>query len=293
MTRAPACLLPHVLVPFSESKLRHALRRAHFYLLELLAPLRTKILPRRMQVYSISVGKSGSHSLYSIFQKNYRAAHEPFAQIALDFALTRAGKTDPAATRAFLAQRDRALWLELDASPFMVTYVDDLAAALPNAKFILTLRDCYSWLNSMLNFSLKRRSTARHVRFQHLIFGQKARAFAPEERILQECGLFNLDGYLAFWARQNQRVLSAIPHNQLLVIRTHELAFSLPRIASFLDLPAGSLDATQAHRFKTGADYGILKQINASFLRHRVQQHCAPLMGEYFPEIRQLCDALP
>lgn len=288
-----AVALPRVPPPIRESKIRHALRVARYRILES-ASLSSHLVPRRFHAFNLCVGKSGSHSVYGIFQAHYRAAHEPYAQIVLDAnEAQRAGKISAAEKHAFLLRRDRALWLELEASPFLIMNVRELVELFPDAKFILTLRDCYSWLNSTINFSLATRTTVRHASQRTAIFGNPQYTYSPAEELLRECGLFTLDGYLKFWATHNQNALDAIPPAHRIVIRTSELASSVGRIADFLDISPQTLDATQAHRFRTGADYGILQRLDRSFLEHKIQTHCRVLMSEYFSHIHCLEDALP
>lgn len=282
---------PHVPPPIRESQVRHVLRKTHYRFLEVLA-LRVRQLPRRLHCYNISVGKSGSHSVHGMFARHYRAAHEPYAQIALDEADGyRCGFKSAADKREFLVRRDRALCLEMEASPFLIWDVKDLVELFPEAKFIVTLRDCYSWLNSMINFSLKERSTERQTRLRAALFGESEFTFAPEEEALRRCGLFTLDGYLSYWATQNQNALDRIPPGRRIVIRTRELASSTLRLADFLDIPVTTLDAKQAHRFRTGVDYHMLEQIDRSFLEQKIASHCRALMSEYFPETRNMDDA--
>ena len=61
-------------------------------------------------------------------------------------------------------RRDKALWLEMEASAFNVHVLDLLVQEFPHARFILTIRDCYSWVDSALNHQLGRKlpSTMNH-----------------------------------------------------------------------------------------------------------------------------------
>jgi hypothetical protein len=43
--------------------------------------------------------------------------------------------------------------------------------------------------------------------------------------------------------------------------------------------------------FKNPHKFGIVHEIDRDYLEAKVKQHCAPLMAQYFPDIRSMDDA--
>lgn len=286
-------MTPHVAAPIFESRTRQAMRLGMFHFATYLYPLRARVTPRRFHAFGIGIGKTGTHSLAGIFQTRYRAAHQPQSQLTQDWIHSYQTSSDTLPTRAFLLQRDRALWLELEASTYLTEILPELVVLFPNAKFILTLRDCYTWLNSVLNYALQVRQTERGRRARERTYGQNGRTYTAGDEILESFGLYSIHDYLAGWAQRNARALEFTPAERLLVIRTHELTNSLPQIAQFLNLPIATLDARRTHLYKAPTDFEILRRVDREYLESQVQLHCQPLMRQFFPEIQRLEDAFP
>jgi len=101
--------------------------------------------------YCVGTSKSGTHSIAGIFASHYRAAHEPEVQSSIELVLA---TQETAATRETLLDRDRRLSLDLEASNLLAFIAADLVAAFPAARFVMTIRDCYAWLDSCLNHQM-------------------------------------------------------------------------------------------------------------------------------------------
>ena len=110
-------------------------------------------------------------------------------------------------------------------------------------------------------------------------------SFSDCERALEDHGLFTLDGYFAYWAQHNSDVLSIVPSERLLILRTDQISNSLDRIADFVGVPVDTLNSAQSHSFKAPKKHGILKQLDPGFVKEKAEQHCADLMKQFFPEI--------
>ena len=284
---------PRVGKPNAESQLRYTARMMQFHFARRLHSVRALTPPRRFHAFGIGIGKSGTHSLAGIFRQHYRAAHQPQSQITIDRIDANWANRNSADMQTWLQQRDQSLWLEMESSPYLIEIVPALAAAFPKAKFVLLLRDCYTWLNSTINYSLAVRPTEKSVRHRALLYGQNGNTFTPADRILETCGLYSINAYLSAWARRNNFALEQIPSKRLLVIRTYELRNSIPRLAQFLNFAPETLNAGNSHLYRTNKDFGILHQIDRAYLQDRVQQYCQPLMQHFFPHIQCADDALP
>ena len=148
--------------------------------------------PRRTQVFGVGMGKSGTHSLAAIFTAKVRAAHElevlPLVARVCDW---HDGRLDEARLRQWLRDRDRRLRLEVDSSAPNAHVLDLLLTEFPAARFVLTIRDCYTWLDSAINHALRfpRMHPLWH-RNRRLAFGHEASQHAPEEPLLRARGLY-------------------------------------------------------------------------------------------------------
>ena len=127
-----------------------------------------------------------------------------------------------------------------------------------------------------------------------LRFGRKDEAAYPaEETAVREAGLPPVEAMLRHWAAYNERVLGAIPEGRRLVIRTPDIARSVPEIAAFAGVPAESLDARAAHSHKTPHEhFNLWRLVDPAHIELLAARHCTPLMQTYYPKIRGVEDAL-
>ena len=114
----------------------------------------------RPRLYGIGTGKSGTNALASLFT-GIPTAHEPEPEpvihAVLDYA---AGRSDWRSLRKLVLDRDRRLALSVDVANLNIFLVDLLLQVSPDSRFVLTIRDCYSWLDSLLNHYLRIPPTA-------------------------------------------------------------------------------------------------------------------------------------
>ena len=184
----------------------------------------------------------------------------------------------------YLERRDRRLWLELESSNYCYHFIRPLVHLFPDAKFILTIRDCYSWLDSLINHYLAVRVVDQHYRLCDLRFSAAGLEHPPEERTLADHHLYTLDGYLGYWLRHYRTVTETVPGARLLIVRTDRIRAELPRIAEFLEVPLDTLDQRQLHSYRAKQRFDLLAQIPPDYLLAKVNAHCGELMQEYFPD---------
>ncbi len=251
-------------------------------------PLR---LPARPRLYGIGPGKTGTNVLASMFS-GLAAAHEPEVAAVIEAVLGyEAGRIDWRTLRDVVADRDRRLGLAVDVSNVNIFLVDLLVEMAPDAAFVLTVRDPYSWLDSILNHYLRRPPTDVWRSFAEHRFAREHRSHPPKEGVLSEAGLFPLAGYLAYWRAHIDKAFSAVPADRLLVVRTDSIAAEGERIAAHAGFAAEHVDRSRIHEYRNPTKRPILQQIPHAHLVDQVRRHCEPLASRLFPEIRSPEDA--
>jgi hypothetical protein len=170
----------------------------------------------RFKAYCVGMAKTGTTTIHAIFSSScYRSAHEPEGRFIIpkifDFAK---GKIDQTQLTRYVKHRDRRLGLEMDSSNINYYLIDILVREFSEAKFILTIRDCYSWLDSQIEQHMrvlgKDWYTQPWIDLQDFRF-KSSKKHAKEEKILADKGLYTIDGYLSYWKKHNSKVLAKVP----------------------------------------------------------------------------------
>jgi hypothetical protein len=239
---------------------------------------------RRFRLFGVGLAKSGTHSLAGVFARDYRSAHEPEAKAQVELTCdVLEGKADAADLRRYLRDREDRLRLEVNAAGWNGLVVEELVALGPETRFVLTVREPRSWLDSLINHLKVGQAPEHFQRLRRLLY-DTGRPHPPEEAVLAEHGFHPLDGYLGDWGRRHQRVLDAVPAERLLVLRTEEIGDRLDELAAFVGVDPGTLDPDQAHGFKARAKFGLLDEVDPDHLAGRIEAHCGPVLARLFPE---------
>lgn len=253
--------------------------------------LRPHVRPRRFHAFGIGGPKTGTHSLAGVFS-GYRAWHEPLIGHFMQLIMARAtGALSDSAARDQLRRLDRRMWLELNASYINSFLCDLLLDEHPRAKFVLTIRDCYSWVDSVFNHLIGRAHGELQLQFHRWYLDSLSPGSHHHgEQVLEQQGIWPLDVWLRAWNLQNSRILNSIPSDRLLIVRTQDIRRDIPRLADFLCIPADTLDAGRSHEYTAKAKLGLLSQIEPDYLHTCVEERCGDLMKRFFPEIHGLSD---
>lgn len=249
--------------------------------------LRPAVLPRRIHAFCVGTAKSGTHSLHALFRRYYRSRHEADAGLLIPFLRhLEEDRPDPESVDRFVRAREERLRTEFHASHVQAELLPQLVRLYPEARFILPIRDCRSWLESWINHELGRDPVlVDWYAWRHLAFGETDSATPVEEKLLGEFGLQPLRAYLRYWTRHNEFVLDTVPRERLLVIRTKEIRDRVPEIASFLGVRPWTLDRTRSHQFQRTMRIPILQKLPPGYLDALVHEHCKDLMQRFYPEL--------
>lgn len=250
------------------------------------------IYNRKTRLYCVGAAKTGTHSIESMFNNMIRSGHEPDDQEVIDKIIKLSmGQISEKSMISYIRKRDNKLCLDVDSSQLNFYFISYIIKEFTDALFLLTIRDCYSWLDSFINHSLSRSTSKNWIKFRDFRFQADLFSHPPEEQVLKLKGLYTLDGYLSYWAYHNNKVLDSILSDRLMVVRTNEITSKALNIANFAGLPKESVQTQKTHSYKNPQKYNILQEVPEDYLEAKVSKHCEPLMAKYFPEIKSIKDA--
>jgi len=233
---------------------------------------------RKFKVYNVGLAKTGTTSIARIFN-NYHAQHE--------FLLRETGhrikdfnqrKITKDALRDFIRTRDGIGNFEMDSTFCHSYYLDILAEEFPAAQFIFTIRDCYSWVDSVINMV----STHSQITHLDLIFGLPPALLGNEAALRQNFYQY-VDDLLVLWSSVNAAILEKLPGDRSLIIRTHEISKKIGALARLIEIPAKTLDLNNSHEFKAAHKLNLLQEMDYDYLEAKFKHYCSSLMKEYFP----------
>ena len=238
--------------------------------------IRSLLQPRKFQVYCIGAPKTGTVSIANIFSYNFRTKHEPtYIEFARLIEMRRNGKIEENELIHWISRRDSMLWLELESSHPMAWFCDILNKKFPYAKFILPIRDCYSWLDSIINQHLNFQWQKESMNLRDIFFNNGSEY---ESLLLKNLNLYSIDGYLSYWASHNNFVLDSVPEDRLLVMPTHQIKARIIHIAKFVGVSVADLSQIKAHSNKAKEKHYILKSIDTSLIISKIVSICGPVI---------------
>ena len=245
--------------------------------------------PTRVRVKAFCVGqaKSGTASLVGLLSTRYRAAHEPERPELLEMIIRESrGEVSASAFRKFLRERDSRLDLEYDVSWVNQFIIDHLLHLFPAARFIILIRDSYTWLQSAIGHLISREMPSEILDFLPWWIKPERYPHSRHDRALAKRGLYSIPAYLHAWNDHVDRCTGPIPEERRIVIRTHELALSHRRLADFLEIPADSLDVEKGHQNRSTWQDRLESLVSPDYIEEMVRAICADNMARYFPEVK-------
>ena len=228
------------------------------------------------KLFCVGDEKTGTHSVAGLFRA-YRSEHEPEAHDLRPLVEARLrGEPVDDAIEAYVADKEARLHLEVDSSFLNGEIIDLLVGAYPDARYVLTLREPRSWLDSKLNQMITYESP-RWIDLRALRHGPP-QGHPAEERALAERGLPTLDGLFGEYARFNAGVVEHVPDDRLLVLRTPDIRDHADRLATFAGVPLDTLDLERSHEFQGPVKHHVLDELDPSYLDAKLHQHCAAVV---------------
>jgi transcriptional regulator with XRE-family HTH domain len=242
---------------------------------------------REFHVYGAGIGKSGTMSLARIFAR-YTTWHEFLSEQTMRRVLAKGDSAEnDEAMDEFLRARDRLGNLELDSAGYHANYIEHLVRIYPDAKFIVTVRDCYSWLDSFLNTILNDVPNWPDWHFEGVYgsnFGLTRETITSKAKLTAQLPNI-MDSLLRAWAHPHRRIFAAVPKRRMLVLRTQGISGSLSELAQFVGVPEASLDGEMslANVRPVEQRHHLLESINEGVIEECVERTCSDLMTSLFP----------
>lgn len=240
-----------------------------------------RLRPRRFQAYCIGAAKTGTTSVAGMFAEAARAGHEPEPRLTTALVIDHLeGRIDEDTLAGRLRERDRRLRLELESAHPLGYVAGTLVRTFPEARFVVTVREPRSWLESRLNFHHAVHPPAWE-RYREYFWTSRHQGHAPEEAVLADYGLCSIDVYLAQYADHYRRVLSEVPEDRRLVVTTADIDRRGAEIAAFLGVDAGRVVAS--HEKQAADKINPLDRMDRGYVDARILHHCRPVIEEFFP----------
>jgi transcriptional regulator with XRE-family HTH domain len=245
--------------------------------------LRLNRNPRRFKIYNVGIERTGTKSIAAIFS-TYHSYHEfMWSETIRSILDYKKGAITEAAFSSFVRDRDTKGMLELDSAGYSFFYLQRLVDEFHSAQFIFCIRDCYSWLDSLVNTYLHGINAEPLIQeYTSFLFGVDQTLFADRAAFV---GAFpdHIDGFLSYWNDANNAVLEVLPPVRSLIVRTHEISSSLEAMARLAGVDERTLIPTASHQNRSPEKYSILQESDPAFLERKFTRHCAWIMDRFFP----------
>jgi hypothetical protein len=179
--------------------------------------------------------------------ERYRSAHHPDQDVRLPLAARYLkGEVQDAAAARVLRRRDRLLRLEMESSSLAGILIEPLSAACPDKKFILTVRDVYTWCDSWIDHNVNDppESSSPWTALDRIRLRVDEVEPTRFDSPLIDRGLPPLACYFHLWAEHNSRVLEVVPPTRLLVVETSQILAKTGELAVW----AGGSSRDAPHR---------------------------------------------
>ena len=226
-----------------------------------------------------------------MLETEFRAAHEPDRPELLDAVVAfDEGHLTAREFDGYLLERDTRLQLEFDSSWANYFIMDRLSTLFPEARFIQLIRDCYTWLESIINHLIVRTIPEDVQSILDWWFEPWKYPYTESDHGLQEAGVYSLDCFVTRWSIHAEGPAKAIPPDRLITIRTPEIRSSVRRLADFLNVSIDQIDTTKSHRNVGEKVQPLLSLVEKDYLDDTVARICKDTMNKYFPEIQGVSD---
>ena len=243
--------------------------------------------PRRIHVFGVGAMKTGTMSISALFLPYYRSMHEPGIKYLVDLLMLKnRGQISVKEILKVLQYHDSEWYLEVESSHVIANFSEYLVKLFPNSKFILTIREPKSWLNSAINQILNYPHCSDDFDFtremRKMYWGNNLLNRPKFEKKIEGYPLPSLQKMLEYYDKHVCYIMRVVPADRLLILRTEEIKERMPDIASFLNIDVETLSRENAHSHKSKRDYRIVNLLDQKYLDDMIDFACANVKSLYY-----------
>jgi len=244
---------------------------------------------KRIHVFCVGLPRSGTHSIANIFKPYFRAEHEPFAGVDINFLQSiHEHSINERKIKKYLLVKDRLLQIELESAHYLYNLIPYLVELFPSSKFILTVREPKSWLRSEMNMNVRMYKSS-WSQLEKLRYGKYNYPYAFEN-IKKIPGVYPIRSYLDYYKRHIKTILENVPENRLLVLDTFTINDSIGKISNFVGLNSGNLNLKNSHSAKSKEKKIKPGQlIGNENLNKLLQEHIYEFINKNIPSLAAYC----
>ena len=212
--------------------------------------IHTILTERRFHAYKVGLPRSGCSSIMALFS-NYRSVAEYKERESVEIITAwKDGWINENTLEEYIQFRHEVGLLEMDTASFNHFYLHILINKFPEAKFIFTIRDCYSWVNSFLRMISRWKKHFLDIgqdmpdwmlNYGRILFGKYDWSWFNSYDDLHRNLEPLVEMFVSSWVRLNSRILELLPPERSLLIKTSEISRSQERLADFIGIPQNTL----------------------------------------------------
>ena len=239
------------------------------------AKARAAFQPRDFRLYNIGAPKTGTLSITNLFKPTYRSVHEGRYVEAIDRLIERRnGTISDGELIHWLRQRDTLLWAECESSHILCWFADLIKVVFKDAKFIVTVRDCYSWTNSVIDQHINNDPGPLSKRLRDVYYGDKS---TQEDHVLTKLNEYKLSGDLSYWSSHYEYIIENLSLDDIMFVPTKDISSKTKEIAGFTGVPESTLNTDRAHSHAAPRKHDVLREIGIDEVRTALLSRCEPV----------------
>jgi len=174
----------------------------------------------------------------------------------------------------------------------MIWFSDLIPEVFPESKFIITIRDCMSWLDSIIDQHINHRQGGQVRRLEDLFYGSR---IGHQFDILAERRVYPLENYLDYWVNHHNRVLREAVLSRAIFVRTKKITERARALLEFAGAdPAECPEDDHLHAHEAPEKHHSVDEIGRDRVRRHVERRCGDVVQKLvdLPQVDMRFDEL-